>query len=584
METLSDSVRRTETSFTRALIGVAVLVLQICWVADTHAQVSPSQQGAAPPRDQATRELQGTASLKGTVVEADTGKPLRRAKVSVSSTDVGGLRKDASTGLDGKYEFKELPAGSYKLSVTRSGYLPLDYGQRRPGELGRPIDVADGQALEKLDFALPRMGVISGLITDERGDPIEGVTILAMRSLFFNGRRTLVPVGSANVQTDDTGMYRISRLPPGSYYVMAMTRETWKVMENGKEVLLGYLPTYFPGAPNAAEARRVSVGVGQQLLGIDLGLVPGRTARVSGRAVDSEGKPFKDVSLSQEIRGLDFASFRGGPSGHVAGDGTFTIPDVPPGDYVVTAMRMEQDGAPEVAQTSITIDGTDIDNVSLSGSAGGSVTGRVIADADGFDPTSVRMTIGAVIQGQASPAVLGAFRNGGGVTRVKADGSFTVSHVFGPSRFQVSVPGGWFVKTITHDGRDLVDSTFELASGETWTDVDVTLSKRNATINGDIVDDQNAPITSGTVILFSSDKEKWFDGSRYLKATRPNQQGQWRITGLPEGDYLVAAVEYVENGEWKDPEYLASLRDVATRVSVADGGANSAHLKLVVPK
>ena len=46
-----------------------------------------------------------------------------------------------------------------------------------------------------------------------------------------------------------------------------MTKETWTVVENGIETLLGYVPTYLPSVPTAADARRVTVGVGQEVPG-----------------------------------------------------------------------------------------------------------------------------------------------------------------------------------------------------------------------------------------------------------------------------------------------------------------------------
>jgi len=562
---------------------VSAIVVLLTLNALGQAQVQPGAQTAPPPRDQTTQNARGTSGLKGRVVDGDNGRPLRRASVSIAPVDRAGTRKSTSTGLDGTYEFKDLPEGSYRISVTRGGYLPLEYGQRRPGELGRPVDVAEGAVLDKLDFALPRMGVITGRISDELGEPIEGVTVLAMRSLYSVGRRTLVPIGSPSIVTDDAGEYRIPRLPPGKYYVMASTKETWRVVENGKETLFGYLPTYFPGVSNGAEGRAVTLGIGQQVSGIDLSLIPGKTARVSGHAVDSEGKPFKQASLNQEIRGLDFGSFRGGPSATISGDGSFTIPDVPPGDYVLTVSRSETEGSPEVAQIPVTVDGSDLENISLVGSGGGTVSGHVVTDEAGLDLHAVRVTIGPFFRGQPSPAVVGTFRNGG-FSLVTDDGAFAAKHVFGRSRFQINLPSGWIVKSITHSGREIADSSFELASGEEWNDVEVRVTKRSGTITGDIVNDQNAPVVEGTVVLFSTDNQKWFDSTRYVRATRPNQQGQWRVTGLPEGEYFVAAVDYVENGEWNDPEYLTSLRDVAAKLSVSEAGSATAHLKIVAPK
>ena len=55
--------------------------------------------------------------------------------------------------------------------------------------------------------------------------------------------------------------------------------------------LPGYDITYFPGTPNPAEAQRVAVGRSQDVLSIDFALARFRTARLSGRALDSKGEP-----------------------------------------------------------------------------------------------------------------------------------------------------------------------------------------------------------------------------------------------------------------------------------------------------
>jgi len=124
------------------------------------------------PRDPAT-EKKGTASVKGRITAADTGRPLRRVQVRVSAPELTEARS-TSTNLQGAYEFADLPAGRYTNSVSRNGYLSLQYGQRRPGEPPKPLQVADGQAIDKLDFALPRSGVISGRLSDETGDAFAG--------------------------------------------------------------------------------------------------------------------------------------------------------------------------------------------------------------------------------------------------------------------------------------------------------------------------------------------------------------------------------------------------------------------------
>ena len=150
---------------------------------------------------------------------------------------------------------------------------------------------------------------------------MEGVTVLAMRSLFFEGRRKLVP--SRDGHDRRRRGIRLQKLSPATYVVMATTKETWTVAENGKETVFGYAPTYFPGLTAPSDARRVAVGLGQRVPAVDLSLVPGRAAKISGTAFDSQLRAASRVNLSDEIRGINFASFRGAGSATVAADGSF---------------------------------------------------------------------------------------------------------------------------------------------------------------------------------------------------------------------------------------------------------------------
>jgi hypothetical protein len=84
-------------------------------------------------------------------------------------------------------------------------------------------------------------------------------------------------------------------------------------------------------------------------------------------------------------------------------------------------------------------------------------------------------------------------------------------------------------------------------------------------------------------VIFHRDPERWADESRYIRAARPDAQGQFEIRALPPGDYLAAAVGYVEEGEWNDPAYLESIRRYAQPLTVTEGATASLSLKLVTP-
>src|SRR3989442_1472071 len=194
------------------------------------------------------------------------------------------------------------------------------------------------------------MSLITGRITDEVGEAISDVQVWALRSMYFEGRRKLVPMVGGMLRTDDAGQYRILGLVPGTYYLMATMRETWTVSDGGVEQVMGYAPTYFPGTTSVTEARRVTVGVGQEATNNDFSLIPGRAAKISGTAVDSRGRPLaaQSVGVNQEFRGPNNTMMMGMPGATVAADGTFTIKNVAPGEYKLTVRAATEGKIPNM--------------------------------------------------------------------------------------------------------------------------------------------------------------------------------------------------------------------------------------------
>ena len=170
----------------------------------------------APPRDAAAPRT-GTARIRGRIVAADTGQPLRKALVRAVSAEIRENRQ-ATTDNNGVYEITEMPAARYQLTATKGSFVQLQYGQSRPFEPGKPLEVGDGQVIEKVDFSLPRGAVITGRVLDEAGEPATEVQVAAMRYGYAQGRRQLVSAGR-NAVTNDIGEYRIYGLPPGQYDV-----------------------------------------------------------------------------------------------------------------------------------------------------------------------------------------------------------------------------------------------------------------------------------------------------------------------------------------------------------------------------
>ena len=330
----------------------------------------------------------------------------------------------------------------------------------------------------------------------------------------------------------------------------------------------------------------MTVGLGVFVRAVDFQLVPGRAATVSGIAVDSKGRPFPRVSMGEHVRGLGFASFGGGPSANVGADGTFVIKNVPPGEYSLEASRYgrEADGPPEVAVMTVFVDGNDIEGLLLTGSNGGLVSGKLVSEVGTLPELSrVSINLREPYRNQPPPLLLGAFRRDNEKT-IQDDGTFTVHNVFGRARFQVTLPEGWMVKSIAHEGRDIMDAALELKHGEQVHGVEILITNRLTEITGQVLDTRNAPVGEATVLVFPTDANRWYENSAATRATRPDQQGRWQLKGLPAGEYLAVALDYVENDAWQDPEYLESLRESATKVRVVEGVSEAVALKIVMPK
>ena len=76
----------------------------------------------SPARDQPRTPAAGTGVIRGRVVRADTGEPLRRVQVRIDEWSAKDQRPTATmTDAEGRYELNQLPAGSYHLKATRGG-------------------------------------------------------------------------------------------------------------------------------------------------------------------------------------------------------------------------------------------------------------------------------------------------------------------------------------------------------------------------------------------------------------------------------------------------------------------------------
>jgi carboxypeptidase family protein len=515
----------------------------------------------APARD--TSAQAGTASIRGRVILAGTNQPLARVDVRAAGPALKTPRA-VKTDADGRYEIDGLPAGRYVVSAVKTNFVTASFGQRRPAGPGTPFDLADRQIADKVDFALSRAGVIAGRILDEFADPVAEVQVTTMRYGYVNGERRLTPAPGRGV-TNDIGEFRVFGLPPGDYVVAATLRNFTSVDSDDRT---GYAPTYYPGTGNVSQAQRVTIAPGQTVSGIAMTLMPVRTSRISGIALDSSGKPLTNGFVTANAH-IGMAGM-GGNGGAIRPDGRFTIAGVTPGDYVLRA------GVPggESAVLPITVGDSDVNDVQLMVAPLSTLSGRVVFDSQDNVPKGSTIRISA----QRPDPMLGVGVPIAGPAQ--DDFTFAIKVAPGHAVIRGSQPrSDWRFKRVTVNGEDVSDTGVDIPVNGAVSNIVIEFTNRLNEISGTVAAAAADPAVDAWVVIFAQDPRRWTPPSRYVVPTRPDRDNHFRAR-LMAGDYYAIVLDDVEPGEWTDPEYLARVRDRATPFSIADGETKSLELKI----
>lgn len=549
------------------VVGVGLLSLPVLLGAQAPVRDTAPAADASVPR--------GTAKIRGRIVDAQSGRPLRGVIVSAYVTDR--TYEGAVTDGAGQYEISGVAAGRFRLSARSDGYLTLNYGQTRPNQSEKPVVVIEGQALDNIDFQLPRGGTIAGALRDQNGDPLTGLQVRALNPSYADGRKSLILMGNI-AQTDDRGEYRIYGLPPGAFYVAALGYASPATLESpGASVI----PTYFPGTLRFAEAQRVNVRLGDVVTNIDLTLVQARMGSVSVTAVDPEGRPLATPTLGVRQLGagvaLPFAISAATPGG------IFRLNGLTPGDYElrIRGTSPAPERTPLIGIGTVTIvNGEAVTGMTLTATKLSTGTGRIVVDpaaAKSLGP----LTLEAVDLSDSLPYQP---RAAGGTPpiRVQPDLTFTVNTPPGRVGLRFfTLPRGWYFKSVRLNGKDVTDDGIDFPVGGSLTGIEVELTNRPSELAGTVRGPAGEAIDDCTVVIFARDPERRRGQTRYFATARPDASRRFIVNGLPAGEYLGIALDWADPEASADPEFLAPLAKDATPFTLNDGEPKVLELRLV---
>jgi hypothetical protein len=513
-------------------------------------------QTPAPPSapGQTPVPAAGTAQISGVVKNAADDAPIGRARVSAVSDALPEARVTISRG-DGTYVITDLPAGSYTLTVTRTGYAPQTYGQAR-AMAGTPILVAAAQQVRNIDIALVPAGSIAGRILDEDGTPFAGAVVEALITRFDSGRDTLFSVATS--QTDDRGDFRLVGLAPGQYFVSAAD-PAFRSVSTPKGVL-HYSPTYYPGVAFADQARPIAITAKGEAPKVEfrLKLVP--PARVSGQLMSYDARQLLNGAIIMSPVEGDGIQIVPAIDPSLQPDGRFSFGQVVPGRYQIRARgQTEPLGAALFAVFSIEVNGADVDGVSMTLRPGAVLDGTLAVERKHGTKPPVLPTLRV-----RAPFTDGNSFGDALTGTVQPNGTFALRGIMKGSH-QLVLDGlqpPWVLKSVVHHGTDITDLQIDVSEKEQFRDVRITITDAGSEVSGIVRNARDAPVANTAVLVFPRIPLYWIRTNRRMRIVYTDQDGRFIVPGLPAGEYLAVASTSVNESDLGRRDRLKTLADI----------------------
>ena len=515
-------------------------------------------------------------TISGRVVDGQSDRPIPDAGVRLVRRDTATVFASTRSELAGTFAFANVPNGRYELEAWKDGYIRGNLGQRDELDRGHVLAVGDAH-LTNQRVPIWKQGTISGRLWDGLGRLLPGVNVHAFAETPIAGRLSWMHLFEA--PTDESGAYSIGRLSRGRYLIVAG--------QGSPEPLA---PAFFPSGSDPLSTVPIELATGEDRGGMDI-RVPQRDVFVVRGRVAAAAAQLVQASVRLVQPYGDQRSYFVAGTARVKPDGSFIVPGVPSGDYLLEvylpagsegptwSADVEREGSGGSMPDSRTVSrGPQLvvpvavrgDEVSLDPSlptAALTIRGRLVLDPrskGNVDRLPVTTLYAVSADGHAiAPATPGP------------DGQFTVSGLGANGyflRFIGSPPAGWTVSDVTVGGKSAMEQPFILSSQDVG-DAIVYLTDRLSELTGSVRGRSSAsPDPHALVVAFPPEHRRWIDNGRnppWIRNVRTDTNGNFTVRGLPPGEYLVVALP-AGRVEWQTAEGLARLAKGASRVTILD--------------
>jgi len=136
------------------------------------------------------------------------------------------------------------------------------------------------------------------------------------------------------------------------------------------------------------------------------------------------------------------------------------------------------------------------------------------------------------------------------------------------------------VKSIRANGTDITDNGVEVGA-QGLTGVEIELTSRLSELSGTVADGRGNVVKDYAVVVFAQDRTRWTAAvNRYSSLARPGDDGGFKISTLPPGQYYAIALDRVDPIGWQDPDFLEGLSRQASAFSLTQDETRTLDLRL----
>jgi hypothetical protein len=476
------------------------------------------------------------------------------ATISSSFFDNKTIAK-ATTDEDGNYKLTALPAGRLSIfPLARSFVVTFDGATKKTEQ---SVNVAEGEAITKIDFALLRGGVITGRITDADGHPIIGEQVhIVPKDDPETARQQMYMFASRKYQTDDRGIYRVYGLSSGSYRVSVGQAAAG----GGGMTFMGvsgqFPKTFYPSVSEEAKATIIELKEGGEVTGIDITV--GKLSRgfaVAGPVIDADsGQPVSGVFIGHAVvdeatQQMGAMNFGGGQSD---ANGKFRLEGLRPGQYAAFSFASQLDNTSYSEPAKFEIADGDVTGIEIKLRRGGTISGVAVLESNS-DVAGAALLQTLTLAAYVERKNLGAPSYSR--SSIAADGSFQFKGL-APGKARISVPGfpippkGLSLVRVELDGADHAEG-IELAAGAEVKGVRLVFVYGTGSIRGEVkLEGGTLPEGSAIQVMVRS---AGGDGRNFNRVAEIDARLHFFIENLAPGSYELVVRRVTMGGDKPGP-------------------------------